>query len=108
MKSWDPNGLTKSFIIAAESAERYMKECKWKVKRSEGYKALHDEHLAKFYVFNYLHGRTFLETREMLLAELRSFLHAQTTAPIEAFDAQCVLTWRERHIQSLITEFEKA
>src|SRR5947207_2346967 len=108
MKTWDPDSLTKRFIFQAESAERYMLECKSKLHRTDRYKELHDEHLAKFYVFNYIHGRTFLATREQFLAELGSFLHAQPTAPSEAFDGQCFLTWRQRYIQGLISECHKA
>lgn len=91
----------------AENAERYMLECRRKSATNANYEALHDEHLAKFFVFNYLHGRIFLATREGLLAELRSFLRVQQTAPLEAFDANRFLEWRQRYVASLIRELEE-
>ena len=106
MKIWNPESLSSQFLSVAESAERYMLECKMKAATSEAHKALHDEHLAKFYVFNYLHGRTFLATRDAFLSELRSFLHAQPTAPHEAFNGDHFLAWRQRFITNIIREME--
>lgn len=99
---WDPESMSPSFVFAAESAERYMLECKSKLSRSDRYKELHDEHLAKFYVFNYLHGRTFLQTREKFIAELERMLGEDYAPPHEAFDPQIFTTWRRRYIQNLI------
>jgi hypothetical protein len=99
---WNPESLSRSFISSAESAERYMRECKSKLSRSDRYKELHDEHLAKFYVFNYLHGRTFLETREKFLAELQRMLTEKYSAPHEAFDEKTFTTWRRHYVQNLM------
>lgn len=108
MNPWNPESLSKRFETTALSAERYMEECKWKVSRTDSYKALHDEHLAKFYVYNYIHGRTFLDSPKSFLAEMNSFLMYTETSPGEAFDAECFLEWRKRYIMGLIAEVKKA
>jgi hypothetical protein len=104
---WNPESMSRSFISAAEDAERYMKQCKSKVAQTDRYKELHDEHLAKFYVYNYLHGRTFLETREQFLAELREMVAADYPAPHEAFDPNTFTTWRKSYIQNLIDAYKQ-
>jgi hypothetical protein len=35
------------------------------LKRSRSYEHVFDEHMARFYVYNYLHGRTFLESKRV-------------------------------------------
>jgi hypothetical protein len=104
--AWDPESMSRSFIFAAESAERYMLECKSKLSRSERYKELHDEHLAKFYVCNYIHGRTFLETREKFVAELERMFTEDYPPPHEAFNPATFTTWRKSYIRNLIETYK--
>lgn len=106
MKQWNPKGLSSRFLSTAENAEHYFLQCKTKAATNDLYKALHDEHLAKFYVFHYLHGRTFLSTPDEFLSELRSFLQVRAPAPREAFDGDRFLKWRQRFITDLIREVE--
>jgi hypothetical protein len=69
--AWDVKGISDAFLHAAEMHEARVQEVKLKALKSSGYQYDHDEHLAEFAVYNRLHGRTFLESREALLAELR-------------------------------------
>jgi len=69
---WDEKALSSEFLTQAQDAERYLGEVRRKVKRNRSYERVFDEHLARFYVFNYIHGRTFLSTRQALLRELKS------------------------------------
>lgn len=108
MKNWNPESLSERFLFTAESAETYMLECKAKAATREAYKALHDEHLAKFYVFNHLRGLTFFATRDELLSALRSLLNAQPTAPSEAFEGERFFVHRKAFINALIREMEDA
>jgi hypothetical protein len=63
MSEWDAAALSRHFLQVAEAAESYVQEVRGKVRESPSYKVLHDEHLARFYVFNRLHGRTWLASR---------------------------------------------
>jgi hypothetical protein len=65
---WNSEELLARYWRQAEDAERYLAEVREKVKRSRSYEHVFDEHMARFYVYNYLHGRAFLETREALFA----------------------------------------
>ena len=67
--TWDPEGLSKRFRFAATSAENYLQEVARKTHDQETCKAIHDMHLAEFYPCNHLHGRTYLQTRQLLLDE---------------------------------------
>lgn len=98
--------MSGSFIFAAESAERYMLECRSKLSRGDQYKELHDEHLAKFYVYYYIQGRTFLETREKFVAELKRMLSEDYPPPHEAFDPASFTTWRKSYIRNLIETYK--
>lgn len=109
MKPWDIEALSRRFEAAASSAERYMYECRDKLRlgRSAQYRVLHDEHLAKFYVYNYLHGRDFLESPKRFLSALKELLNYQETPPSNAFDGKTFLDWRQRYIRALIAQTEK-
>lgn len=106
MATWDPEALTRRFLHQAEDAERYLAEVRGKVKSNPSYQHVYDEHMARFYVFNYLHGRTFLESRNSLLQELQSILTAQVPSP-DVYDKERFETYRRRYIEQLIEEFSK-
>ncbi len=106
MAAWDTDALTRRFLHQAEDAERYLREVRSKVKSNPSYQHVYDEHMARFYVFNYLHGRTFLETQDSLLRELRSLLNAKIPTP-DIYDKERFETYRRRYIEQLIEEFSK-
>lgn len=108
MNPWDEKALSRRFRFAANSAESYMEECKNKVSRSERYKALHDEHLAKFYVYNYLPEKLFLSSPKAFLTAMRELLDKKVSPPAEAFDGTCFLQYHTRYIEGLIAQVTKA
>lgn len=105
-KIYDQKSVSDSFLWAATEAERYLNEVRGKLKRTRSYEHVFDDHLAKFYVYNYLHGRTFLESQASFLAELRSIKGAPFPAPSEAFDAQWFERCRQSYLAALIERFE--
>ena len=92
-------------MAKAEGADRYLREIRTKISRTTSYEHIYDETLAEFWVFNYLHGRTFLSTRETLLAELRAFVSTPAT-PHDAYEMDRFRSFRQRVIESLISRFE--
>ena len=105
-EKWDVDRLSQEFLVNAENAERYLDEVRRKLRQTKSYELIFDETLATLYVFNYLHGRTFLESRESLLAELRAFRDFDVPKPQGVFDFHRFLTSRRNTIQGLIRRFE--
>src|SRR5579859_8184802 len=85
MTKFDAKHTAASFQHIANEAERYMLEAKSKISRTLSYRGLHDDHLAKFYVYNYLAVRC--ESREHVLDVLTRLLTEPHAAPSSAFDA---------------------
>ena len=83
---WNSEELSARYLHQAENAERYLAEVRGKLKRDRSYEHVFDEHMARFYVYNYLHGRTFLQTREGLLRELLAMKRGTLPADPEVFD----------------------
>lgn len=65
---WDAEELSNRFLRRAEQADRRIDECTLRISHSPGHRRAHDEALAEFYVYNALHARTFLRSREELLS----------------------------------------
>ncbi len=105
MATWDPDVLTKRFLHQAQEAEHYLNEVRHKIKSTPSYEHVYDDHLARLYVFNYLHGRTCLETQQSLLRELRSLLSAKPRPAPDAYDQELFETYRRRYLGQLIEEF---
>jgi len=105
MATWDPDALTKRFLHQAEDAERYLNEVRSKIKRSSSYEHVYDEHMARFYVFNYLHGKIFLENRESLLRELKSLASTNIRPGPDVYDKDRFENYRRRYLEQLIEEF---
>jgi hypothetical protein len=105
-KDWNSDALSREFESSARNAERYLEELRLKVRRNRSYEAIYDQTCAEFYVYNYLHGRTFLESRELLLAELKNFLKYDIKKPSEVFDFERFLFRRKSLIESLSERFQ--
>ena len=101
---WNQNELSQQFLCTAQSAEMYLTEITPKARSNSTYRHLYDEYLAKFFVFNYLHGRTFLASREQLVAELGRMLDF-TYPKCRAYDAAEFERFRRVYIQQLVTEY---
>ena len=104
--AWDWRELSAEFLSRAEDSERYLNEIRPKLRLNKSYERVNDETLAKFYVYNYLHGRDFLHTRETLLSALHSLLSVDVPKPKEAFELDRFLEFRRIFIQALIDRFE--
>ena len=101
MEQWNKEQISQSFRRQAEEAERYCGEVRSKIKHRPSYKDIFDEHMAKFYVYNRLHGRTFLDSREELLSELRTMLTMDFSSA-ECFDAERFESHRKAYINAEI------
>ena len=105
-KGWDSAALSAEFLSRAKDAELYLGEIRPKIRLNTSYERVNDEALAKFYVYNYLHGRDFLQTRATLLPVLHAFLAMDVAKPTEAFDFNRFLEFRRVFVQGLIHRFE--
>ena len=74
MQDWRPEEMSSRFLAIAEQSEHRLQELQAKLHTSTVYKHEFDEVLAAFFVYNYLHGRTYLETRAAFCAELQRML----------------------------------
>lgn len=102
---WNAESLSNEFLRKAEGADHYLREIRTKVGRTKTYELIYDQTLAEFWVFNYLHGKTFLNSRIDLVAELRRLLEVQAT-PHDAYELKRFQECRKRTIESLIERFE--
>ena len=76
MKTWDSESIRKQFAFTAAAAENYAKELSGRITRdpkgqSDNVREIHDEYLAKWYVYDSLSFSSCLESREGFLAEVR-------------------------------------
>jgi hypothetical protein len=99
---WNSKELSERYLRQAEDAHRYLAEVRGKLKRSRSYEHVFDEHMARFYVFNYLHGRT--ETREALLQELEAMKRGELRADAEVFDRERFERYYRTYVEQVITE----
>ena len=114
MDNWDPESVRKSFEFQAQSAENYANELAARIKHdprrdSPFTRETHDEHLAKWYVYDSLAVSNCLESRTKLVAEVKRRLSAQfdyralARFSKEAFEKH----WRQ-YMQLLLTQYEKS
>jgi hypothetical protein len=104
---WNPAALSREFLLKAENAERYLMKLRTKLDCGEFYKTMYDETLADLYVYNYLHGRTFLKTKNSLLAALREFIVIDGLRPYDVFDFELFLMFRKNNVKCLIDRFKR-
>ena len=105
MHDWDIDSLNQSFFNVARNAEIYLEEVKNKTKINKSYESVYDDHLAKFYVYNYLHGKTFLVSRQALVDELTNLASLTLKAPHDAYDPIRFESCRQNYIRALIERF---
>jgi hypothetical protein len=106
MSDWNRDSLTEEFRGIALKSER--EGIYWSQKAAKGVMGAdvnHDRALAEFYVYNYLHGKSFLVSRDALLAELRVFKDVRTHIS-GAFNQDLFQEVRERILSGLISHFE--
>jgi hypothetical protein len=104
---WNSEELSAQYRHQAEDAERYLAEARGKWKRSRSYEHVFDEHMARFYVYNYLHGRTFLETREALLNELDGMNRGEVRVDPEVFDRERFERYYRIYVEQVIKQISE-
>jgi len=105
---WDEESVSRSFQYKAESTERYLKEIGPKMRERPTYKTVYDMYLAEFYVYNSLHGKAFLRSRDALLAELERMLSADAPHGYGANDQDAFARYRKNHIRAALANFSNA
>lgn len=105
MEHWDTDQISKTFRSLAREAERDCNEVRKKVKLNPSYERVYDELLAKFYVYNYLHGRLFLSSREQLVEELQRMLSYEVIPSPECYDLDRFERYRQACINGEISKF---
>jgi hypothetical protein len=102
---WNPDLIGNEFLFQAGDAERYLSEVRRKVGVNPSYQCILDEHLARFYVFNFLRDRTFLCSREALLKELTRLAAGPFDAPAQAYNPERFEHFRQQYLAQLISRF---
>ena len=106
MSAWDADHLSRRFEHLAQNKDLRVEECRRRSGRSPGHKRAHDEALAEFYVYNRLHGRTFLSSAGALVKELRAMKGLDFKAGSSAFEPDDFERFRIQTIDELLREFE--
>ena len=106
-QDWDVESVSRSFEYRAKSTDRYLQEIGPKVQDRPAYKAVHDMHLAEFWVYNWLHGKTFLQTRDTLVAELRRILAEGPPKGAGAFDQDAFARYWRNQVSAALTDYSE-
>ncbi|HEX8830088.1 MAG TPA: hypothetical protein VF705_02925 [Longimicrobium sp.] len=104
-QDWDVESVSRSFQYRADSTDRYLQEIRPKVQDRPAYEIVYDMHLAEFWVYNYLHGKTFLQNRETLVAELSRMLAAGPPEGARAFDRNAFAQYWRNEVTAVLTKF---
>ena len=113
MKDWEPDIILKQFTLTACGAENYAKELADRIKRNPtGYwdreKELHDEHLARWLVYDSFSFTLFLESREKLIAEARARLATKSERyPIGVFNKDNFDKYWRQYMNELIDAYKE-
>ncbi len=99
--------MNEEFAAKADSAERYLREVKGKVKANHSYEFIYDATLAEFCVYNWLCERTFVG-REAFLRSLQEWLTAPAPVLNEAFDQERFARFYGNMIQGLVDKYQRA
>jgi hypothetical protein len=102
---WNPDSVNESFVYGGRETHLRLKECLAKAKNTSAYQALADEAAAKASVYDYLDGRSFLDSREALLSALRELARMQPPR-LEPFDHERYVRARLLMIDGLIRKFD--
>jgi hypothetical protein len=105
--SWNSKSVNESFIYRGKDANLRWKECLANAKHNKAYEAFADEAAAKASVYDYLDGRSFLESRAELVAALRE-LATLPLPNLAIFDKDRFARNRALIINGLLKEFLEA
>jgi|ERR1019366_446875 hypothetical protein len=101
---WNPKSINETFVQRRKEARLRQKECEAKAKSRTAYQRFADEAAARTSVYDYLDGRSFLESREALLCALRE-LATMEPPRLEIFDRVSFVQARRSTIDELLREF---
>jgi hypothetical protein len=101
---WDRKSVNQAFIDRGREANRRWNECLAKAKTNPRYRWFADEAAAMASVYDYLDGRSFLESRGELLAALKE-LRTLPAPKLEVFDRETFAGRRLSEIDRLLNEF---
>lgn len=104
--TWDRKRLDREFRGTAENAEKYCEQIRATMAESIAYQRLYDEQKTEFSVYDRLHGRTFGESRQALLKELRRMLDDEVL-PDQCNDVERCRAYRRGVINTLINRFNE-
>ena len=107
-QDWDVESVSRSFQYRADSTDRYLQEIGPKVQNRPAYEIVYDMHLAEFWVYNYLHGKTFLQSRDTLVAELRRMLAAGPPEDARAFDRNAFARYWRNEVTAALANFSES
>ena len=105
--TWDADALSNRFELWARQRERDYIQSRSRISRSDYYKRQHDEELAEFWVYNYIHGKIFLGSQEAFVRELNR-LSIDTPTVSAAFDEDVFKRHYNLTVQRLLDEFGNA
>jgi len=103
---WAPKKLSDGFKSRAEMAKRYADELWARPNKGSYEKQLHDEHLAEFYVYDFLVERSFLNSPNALVAELREHQKRGPVFRSTIFDKETYSRYWKLVVENLINEYE--
>ena len=99
MSKWNPDEISRQFKSTAEQAERDSLD-------SRGQKEHYNDLVAKSYVYFSLSGKTFLDSRESLVAQLKIMLDSPPSPPLGVSDLERFkMSWNS-DIKKLILEYD--
>ena len=105
---YDHDKVSQGFKQLADLAGALYRANIEEASRDPGAAILHDEFLARLCVYGYLYDRHFLQTRDLLLAELRWLLATdRPNTPRTAIDAQVYEAHRSALLKMLIERFQQ-
>lgn len=105
MEEWDTDKVSEYYLFQAEEADKYLEQVKVKLKDNSSYESVFDEHKARFEVFYYLQGRSFLSSKNELLAELNRMLSYEIT-PGKYYDIERFESFRKGYINNEISKYK--
>ena len=111
---WNSTEISCEFQEASNNAFRYAKDLRKRISQKRGKDSLIerqtcDEHYAKYFFYDFLVGKLFLDSKELFLAELRRMESTGPTyAPDEVFDKCYYRQYWEIYRKEMLRNLTKA
>lgn len=113
MDTWNAAALRQSFAIAATHAENYAKELSHRIKRdprqnSPFIRETHDEHLAKWFVYDSFVYSNCVDSRQRFVAAAKRKLAGPAPRGLGSFSEEDFERHWRAQMQDLISRYEEA